>query len=259
LKNKILLFCMVLIISGCGDMPNDQITGTYNHSVNAILSTGNSTQRIYFKSAVNLYDSYILDDYTDTSKGTINIDNAEVTVNGYAFENVIDSEGYSYYGLYKSGFIQPDNEYYLSITYGDEIITGSTKVPKAFSIISPSNGLTIELTGESQKIEVKWGKSTNAKGYIYQIIYSPVLEVWSEGVYYWYQYRSTPKLTNDTCFTMDITSKYDWFTVKVGAYDANFENYYINQYYSSGVNGTFGVFCSMAADSVMFYVTKSRK
>jgi hypothetical protein len=241
-------------------VPNDAINDTYDCSVNVILSTSKSSQQIYFNRIKDLYEIH-MDEHgvSDSICSLVFISNAKVSVNGFQFNEIINNYWeFSYYELDKPGFIQPENEYNLLIINGNDTITGSTRVPKSFSIISHPRESTYTLYSSSETIKVFWEKSQNAKGYFYTVFYPSLTETWN-GVDYVINRHSDTKLTKDTCVNIILSDDYDKYTIKVGAYDDNFDNYYNNKIYSSGVKGAYGVFCSIAVDSIIINVVKGSK
>jgi hypothetical protein len=262
-KNIFKIISVAAFINGCNGIPNDPLPDLFPGSVNAILMTGKQSQQVFFDRILPLGEPLNIprrEPFSYQDSCNVFIPGAEVSINGQKMNEKIGLDcTEQYYEIMKPGFIRSNQSYTLHIQKDGYDISGSTVVPDSFSIISHPKLLLVEKYTGSKEIKLIWQKSKNAKGYIYQINYNPLIDIFNNDTTY------IPRFFMLT-FTLDTTANinlyrdntiygsYNSCTIKVGAYDENFDKYYIKKHQSVGLTGAFGVFCSMVVDSIVIKV-----
>jgi hypothetical protein len=259
-KNIFRIISVAAFINGCNGIPNDPLPDLFPGSVNAILMTGKQSQQVFFDRILPLGEPLNIprrEPFSYQDSCNVFIPGAEVSINGQKMNEKIGLDcTEQYYEIMKPGFIRSNQNYTLYIQKDGYNISGSTVVPDSFSIISHPKLLLVEKYTGSKEIKLIWQKSKNARGYIYQKEYPPMIYE-EDGITYYVPRFSMLSFTMDTTANIYLSSYYNSFTIKVGAYDENFEKYYIQKHQSVGLTGAFGVFCSMAVDSIVIKVKEN--
>ncbi|MCF6270735.1 MAG: hypothetical protein L3J41_13555 [Melioribacteraceae bacterium] len=183
---------------------------------------------------------FIKDAYIQIESDSLNYHNFIVVKDEYGgFNNgfkYIDSDTIS---------ILPDTKYSLLIEYDGIKIRGETITPGNFTIISPKNNAVIKRTNDEKNVsfKIELSKSNNAKGYLITIVETDVA----------YD-NSTSYIAEDTTFYLKTHMSWGNYRLEVMAYDKNFHNYIIEEYYQSGLENAYGYFGSSVLKSIDFKV-----
>jgi len=240
---------MLLLLNSCIEPPNEPLPAIGNSSIIAVLSTGTSLQKIYFYSVTHLEDTRYPDE--------LFVHNAVVEVNGLQFQEMSDSLEFpkNFYGLQFPQFVQPDSTYSLVVRNGQEIIRGRTTTPGHFSVISHPKELYIHLDGATDTVELHWQESHNARGYIVNQFSPPFEYPSGSGRFIPGGLLSWISKSNHATITVDKVGRY---VIKIAAFDENYEKHFVLGYQVAGVEGAYGVFASMAVDSIVINVMRTQ-
>ncbi len=148
--------------------------------------------------------------------------------------------------------------YPLSITVGDTFhMSSEAVVPDSFSIITPSNGDTMDIHG----VEVTWHKSDSANFYIVYVDYSEDTAAEVNG--YENVVKDTSVLLPDSCFTnLDGNIVEGSYIVKVIAVNGAWKRGVLSFILGGGnIDGAWGTYAIMtpSTNTVRFFVKNTKR
>ncbi len=239
-----------IIFTACENL-NDPGEPKYKHSVLFKLNSGISKQRFYVYNVVPLAeysDGYLkqYDKYFDPS-AQISIESNGVNVFDFYVES--DSQNIRYYTS-DSLNVLPGKEYHLSINVGNEVISGTTKVPEAFNIISPVENQIIQYTNNELIVNYKWTKSINSYGYQIQINYAYMFG----GVLYENNFPFGDNISDTLYVYKTYLEPLDTVYSLISAYDKNYFDHIYKGQESAGIQGAYGYFGSSTQTRLKYVV-----
>lgn len=266
-RNIIYIICFIIyaFLQGCEDLNNPGEIKIKN-SLFYELKVYDTVQHVY------IYRNPDISGHPEDKAADPYIDlfnkNAEVTITDriegktaiytLALDTVKDSYLSNPYTLYftnsKSFKTKPLTNYYLNVSTGGDIITGSVTTPGDFQILAPVKGEVIKGSRNLDKYTFKWNSSQNAKGYIARLyLYDKFLnrQVWLD-------YRTqdtTMDFKSMQLFSMGMNS--GDLILRIIAYDDNYFQHYFNKKESVGLNGAYGCFSSSVVKEVRFFYSST--
>ncbi|MBK7104325.1 MAG: hypothetical protein IPH62_03480 [Ignavibacteriae bacterium] len=250
---KLLLF-LLLFTFGC-EIPNEYLNKKFQYSLIFNLTVNQENQEFYIYRLVDdelEFESGSPDRYFERSANIL-LNNDELSFNSFIVKKIPNNSIFSRTLSYTNSnelILKPSTNYKINVSVNDIIITGNTKTPADFNIISPANNSTIKLTDLQNEgsIIIKWQKSLTAKGYIGQI---------SQHFYREWQDTTYEALENFEFIIQDTTFIYTDFINSTGtmeinifAYDENYHNHFIEKIEPTGVEGGYGYFVSSVKKSI---------
>ncbi len=253
------LITILLFLFGCESL-NSPGELEFEHSVLFHLIANKKSQDFY------IYKSASTTDDISGELGNYFVRDAEVSIKNISwnYNNFViqeapyspyDSKGFIYTNI-DSLKVVPNSEYRLEISINDLEIEGTTIIPGDFEITNPQNNSVLtreELNTNSKKINIIWGKSNSAKGYIINVSYSysytyPV-EYGDTTTYYGLDENSY--ITNDTSFVFELDYRgFGSLSIQIQAYDENYHKHIIERIPRIGIEGAYGYFGSSVLKTV---------
>ncbi|PID63135.1 MAG: hypothetical protein CR986_00250 [Ignavibacteriae bacterium] len=196
-KSIIFLLFLVLACEPINDFENDE----FSRSILFNLTVNQDKQFIYYYKTIENEKKFheLLDGGVDSS--FIKDANISIVSSNSIFDNFIIEKSSAFidhrfhYTNIESFHPKPDTDYELKIVENGNIITGKTRTPSDFNIIYPKTNSKFSKSND-KFIEVKWGKSKSAFGYLIKTIRSNKNEY------------SSMFITQDTVFSIDLSSDY---------------------------------------------------
>lgn len=249
-KISLVIILCAIIFTACENL-NDPGEPKYKHSILFNLSSGINKQKLYIYNISSLSAAsfgYLkeYDKYFDPNVA-ISIESNGSIISDFYVES--DSDNVRYYTS-ESLNVLPGNEYHLSINVGNEVISGTTKVPEAFNIISPVENQIIQYTNNELIVNYKWIKSINSYGYQIQITYAYMFG----GILYENNFPFSDNILDTLYVYKTYLEPVDTVYSIISAYDKNyFEHIYRGQE-SAGIQGAYGYFGSSTQRRLKYVV-----
>lgn len=171
-----------------------------------------------------------------------------------------NSQAWDYYTDYQNELnILPGVEYRLTVIVGQDTITGVTRVPEAFQILSPAAGDSVRMRGvvpytSTIDFQAKWEASRGAYGYIINLISQIFRDDLGGGRYDTSRSFWSNETTQTTSNVSARATRPGNYTLKVMAYDRNYRSHFFESVNTAGIEGGYGVFASAWVDSVKIAV-----
>ncbi len=237
------------LVLGC-EFSNGPQNKKYSHSLLFNLVVNETKQEIYIYRIVKDED---VDDFWGKSPDvyfekdvSITLYNPELNYNSFVLKelsNTYPTARNLFYSNSESLKLYTNTKYNIDISVNSNIITGSTTTPSDFNIITPTPNSTFRLNNLRNKagINIKWEKSSSAKGYIGKIFIHKENNDIS---------KVSQFITLDTTFNWNESFTTGKAVINIYAFDKNYYKHFIDLSQSAGIKGAYGYFGSSIKKSV---------
>lgn len=239
------------MFSSCENL-SDPGQPEYNYSLFFNLMANTDKQKFYIYNIAPLDGNpsgYLLKDFDTyfTPDAVITIESDGVIYSDFLVET--DSQDVRYY-TNSNLIIHPGIEYHLKVVIADEIITGSTIVPKDFEIVYPLENQIVPFSNNKLEVNYLWTKSRNSSGFLLNVIYTLLYNDFNiDGNYI------LDQTVFDTTYFLDSTFEpVDTVYTTIAAFDGNYYNHLFEGKASSGIEGAYGYFGSSVHKKLKFIV-----
>lgn len=243
------LFIGLYFIFGC-EFNNGPQNKKYTHSLLFNLVVNETRQEFYIYKIVkdedvNDFEGKSPDIYFEKGANII-LYNSDLNYNSFVLKklsNTYTTARNLFYSNSESLKLNTNTKYNIDISINGNIITGSTTTPSDFNIITPTPNSTFRLNDlrNGAGINIKWEKSSSAKGYIGKIfIHKGNNDISKE----------SPFITLDTTFNWNESSSTGKAVINIYAFDKNYYKHFIDLSQSAGIKGAYGYFGSSIKKSV---------